>query len=141
MSEKILCTVEKRDDLAAAFATVVAKKYKGHLEFWQATAMDDREEHLMWEGRIQSEPDVVKERALNRIKSIMDNPKENRKFYKKFWKFFVDWGTIRVIPSTGFYQNLLGRDITNAFSVNVEYLIRMRNKQIVQITHSQNVKL
>ena len=142
MQEKvILCTAETRDGLAEAFADVVAKKYKKHLEFWQASAVDDREEHAMWETRIQTEPDIVKERALKRIKSIMDNPQYNRKFFKKFWKVFVDWYTIRIVPSTGFYQNLLGRDITNAFSVNVEYIINMRKKNVVKITHSQNVNL
>ena len=141
MSKKILCTGNERNDLAEAFATEVANKYKSHLEFLQATAVDDRNEYAMWTARIENEPGVVKERALKRIKSIMDNPQYNRKFYKKVWKVFVDWETIRIVPSTGFYKNLLGRDITNAFSVNVEYIISMRDQRLVQITHSQNVKL
>lgn len=142
MQEKvILCTSKTRESLAEAFAGVVAEKYKAHLEFWQASAVDDKEEYAMWEKRIQTELDIVKERALKRIKSIMDNPQYNRKFFKKFWKVFVDWDIIRIVPSTGFYKNLLGRDITNAFSVNVEYLIDMRKKNVVKITHSQNVNL
>ena len=141
MSEKILCTGNERNDLAEAFAAEVASKYKSYLEFWRSTAVDDRNEYAMWTARIENEPGVVKERALKRIKSIMDNPQYNRKFYKKIWKVFVDWETIRIVPSTGFYKNLLGRDITNAFSVNVEYCISMRNQRLVQITHSQNVKL
>lgn len=140
MSEKILCTEKTRDGLAKAFADEIAKEYKRHLEFWQATAMDDREEFAMWAARIQNEPDKVRERTLNRIKSIMDNPQYNRKFYKKKFKIFVCWDTIRIIPAAGFFRNLLGRDITNAFSVNVEYLISMKDMNIVKITHSQAVK-
>ena len=140
MSEIILCTTKTREGLAKAFADEMAKEYKRHLEFWQATAMDDREEFAMWNARIQNEPDKVRERVFNRVKSIMDNPQYNRKFYKKKFKIFVDWDTIRIFPATGFYQNLLGRDITNAFSVNVEYLISIKNMNIVKITHSQTVK-
>lgn len=140
MSEKILCTVKTWDGLAKAFADEVAKQYKSHLEFWQATAMDDREEYAMWAERIKLEPDKVKERALSRIKSIMENPQYNRKFFmKKFW-IFVDWTMIRIIPETGFYRNLLGRDITNAFPVNVEYRIDLTYMNIIKVTHSQTVK-
>lgn len=140
MSEKILCTVKTWDGLAEAFADEVAKQYKSHLEFWQATAMDDREEYAMWAERIKLEPDKVKERALSRIKSIMENPQYNRKFFmKKFW-IFVDWSMIRIIPETGFYRNLLGRDITNAFPVNVEYRIDLTYMNIIKVTHSQTVK-
>ena len=140
MSEKILCTVKTWDGLAEAFADEVAKQYKSHLEFWQATAMDDREEYAMWAERIKLEPDKVKERALSRIKSIMENPQYNRKFFmKKFW-IFVDWTMIRIIPETGFYRNLLGRDITNAFPVNVEYRIDLTYMNIIKVTHSQTVK-
>lgn len=137
----ILCTAETRDGIVEAFAGVVAGKYKTHLEFWQASAVDDREEYAMWADRIQTEPDIVKEQALKRIKSIMENPQYNRKFFKKIWKVFVDWDIIRIVPSTGFYQNLLERDITNAFSINVEYQIDFRKKRVVKITHSQNVNL
>ena len=140
MSEKILCTVKTWDGLAEAFADEVAKQYKSHLEFWQATAIDDREEYAMWAERIKLEPDKVKERALTRIKSIMENPQYNRKFFmKKFW-IFVDWTMIRIIPETGFYRNLLGRDITNAFPVNVEYRIDLTYMNIIKVTHSQTVK-
>lgn len=140
MSEKILCTVKTWDGLAEAFADEVAKQYKSHLEFWQATAIDDREEYAMWAERIKLEPDKVKERALSRIKSIMENPQYNRKFFmKKFW-IFVDWTMIRIIPETGFYRNLLGRDITNAFPVNVEYRIDLTYMNIIKVTHSQTVK-
>ena len=48
MSEEILCTARTRDELAKCFAEEVAKQYKSHLEFWQATAVDDREEYAMW---------------------------------------------------------------------------------------------
>ena len=140
MSEKILCTVKTWDGLAEAFADEVAKQYKSHLEFWQATAIDDREEYAMWAERIKLEPDKVKERALSRIKSIMENPQYNRKFFmKKFW-IFVDWTMIRIIPETGFYRNLLGRDITNAFPVNVEYRIDLTYMNIIKVTHSQTGK-
>lgn len=140
MSEKILCTVKTWDGLAEAFADEVAKKYKSHLEFWQATAMDDREEYAMWAERIRIEPDRVKEKALSRIKSIMENPQYNRKFYLKKYKIFVDWSIIQITPATGFYQYLLERDITGAYPVNVEYRIDMASMNIVQITHSQTMK-
>ena len=140
MSEKILCTVKTWDGLAEAFADEIAKCYKRHLEFWQATAMDDREEYEMWAERIRNEPDKVKENALARIKSIMEKPRYNRKFYLKKYKIFVDWSTIRIAPTTGFYQNLLERDITCAYSVNVEYHIDMTKMNVVQITHSQTMK-
>ena len=96
MSEKILCTVKTWNGLAEAFADEVAKRYKSHLEFWQATAMDDREEYAMWAERIRVEPDMVKEYALDRIKSIMENPQYNRKFYLKKYKIFVDWSIIQI---------------------------------------------
>lgn len=140
MSEKILCTVKTWDGLAEAFADEVAKQYKSHLEFWQATAIDDREEYAMWAERIKLEPDKVKERALSRIKSIMENPQYNRKFFMKKFLIFVDWTMIRIIPETGFYRNLLGRDITNAFPVNVEYRIDLTYMNIIKVTHSQTVK-
>lgn len=140
MSEKILCTVKTWDGLAEAFADEIANSHKRHLEFWQATAMDDREEYEMWAERIRTEPNKVKERALAKIKSIMENPQYNRKFYMKKFKIFVDWSTIRITPATGFYQHLLERDITSGFPVNVEYRIDMTNMSIIKITHSQNMK-
>lgn len=140
MSEKILCTVKTWNGLAEAFADEVAKRYKSHLEFWQATAMDDREEYAMWAERIRVEPDMVKEYALDRIKSIMENPQYNRKFYLKKYKIFVDWSIIQITPSTGFYRYLLDRDITSAYPANVEYRIDMTKMNIVQITHSQTMK-
>ena len=45
MSEEILCTARTRDELAKCFAEEVAKQYRSHLEFWQATAVDDKEEY------------------------------------------------------------------------------------------------
>ncbi|MBQ7409905.1 MAG: hypothetical protein IJW20_00790 [Clostridia bacterium] len=140
MSEKILCTVKTWDGLAEALADEIAKKFKSHLEFWQATAMDDREEYAMWAERIRLEPDKVKERALAKIKSIMGKPQYNRKFYLKKYKIFVDWSTIRITPATGFYQYLLERDITSSFPVNVEYRIDMTSMNVVKITHSQAMK-
>lgn len=140
MSEKILCTVKTWDGLAEAFADEIAKRYKSHLEFWQATAMDDREEYAMWAERIRLEPAMVKEKALAKLKSIMGNPQYNRKFYLKKYKIFVDWSTIQITPATGFYRHLLERDITSAYPINVEYRIDMTSMNIVQITHSQTMK-
>ena len=140
MDKKILGTVKTWDGLAEAFADEIAKRYKSHLEFWQATAIDDREEHAMWAERIRIEPDKVKEKALIRIKSIMENPQYNRKFYLKKFKIFVDWNMIQITPSTGFHRHLLDHDITSAFPVNVEYRIDMTSMDIVQITHSQNAR-
>lgn len=141
MSEEILCTARTRDELAKCFADEVAKQYKSHLEFWQATAADDKEEYAMWGARMQHEPDTVRERALNRIKAVMANPKYHRKYFRKVLKVFVDWDVIRIIPLTGFYQNLLARDITHAFPINVEYLINLKTMTVVKIIHSQRVHL
>ncbi len=141
MSDIVVCEVRTREGLAEAFAVEVAKKHKSNLEFWKATAMSDKEEYAMWEARIHNEPDIVKERAFNRIMSIMDNPQYNRKFYRKVWMIFVDWSTIRIVPSTGFYRNLLARDITNSIPANVEYLISMKDMSITQIIHSQSDRL
>ena len=141
MSEEILCTARTRDELAKCFAEEVAKQYKSHLEFWQATAVDDREEYEMWGVRMQYEPDTVKERVLNRIKAVMANPQYHRKFFRKVLKVFVDWDVIRIIPKTGFYQNLLARDITHAFPINVEYLINLKTMTVAKIIHSERVHL
>ena len=138
MDKKILATVKTWDGLAEAFADELAKRYKSHLEFWQATAIDDREEYAMWAERIRVEPDKVKEKALARLKSIMENPQYNRKFYQKKFKVFVNWSMIQITPETGFYRHLLERDITSAIPVNVEYRIDMTNMEIIQITYSQN---
>lgn len=140
MSEEILCTVKTWDGLAEAFAEEIAKKHKEHLEFWQATAVDDREEYLVWAERIRLEPGKVKEKALSKIKSIMENPQYNRKFYLKKYKIFVDWSVVRIAPATGFYRYLLERDITSAYPANVEYRIDMTHMNLVKITHSQTMK-
>ena len=88
MSKEILCTAQTREELAECFAEEVAKQYKCHLVFCQTTAMDDQEEVAMWEVRIQNEPATVKERVLNRIKSVMANPTYYRRYFKKVWKVF-----------------------------------------------------
>lgn len=139
MSGEILCTARTRDELAECFAAEVARQYKSHLEYWQTTAVDDKEEYAMWGTRIQHEPDTVRERVLNRIRSVMANPQYYRKYFRKVLKVFVDWDVIRIIPQTGFYQNLMARDITNAFSINVEYLINLKDMTVVKIVHSERV--
>ena len=141
MSGELLCTARTLDELANCFADEIAKQYKSHLEYWQATAVDDREEYAMWEGRIQREPDTVRERVLNRIKAVMANPQQYRRYFRKVLKFFVNWNLIRIVPSTGCFQNLLARDITHAFAVNVEYLINLKEMKVVKIVHSQKVHL
>ena len=142
MSEIILSTVKTWDGLAEAFADEIAKQYKSHLEHWHATAMDDREEQAMWEERIKNEPDEVRKKAFNRIKSIMGNPQYNRKYFVKKYVIFVDWSTIRITPATGFYNNMLdsGKDITSAFLVNVEYRIDMTEMRVIKIINSQTIK-
>lgn len=142
MSEIILSTVKTWDGLAEAFADEIAKQYKSHLEHCHATAMDDKEEQAMWVRRIEIEPDLVKKKAFERIKSIMGNPQYNRKYYLKKYKIFVDWTMIGITTSTGFYSNLIqdGRDLTYAFPVNVEYHIDMTEMKIIKIIGSQPMK-
>ena len=90
---------------------------------------------------MQHEPDTVKERVLNRIKAVMANPQYHRKYFRKVLKVFVDWDVIRIIPKTGFYQNLLARDITHAFPINVEYQINLKTMTVAKIIHSERVHL
>ena len=66
MSEEILCTARTRDELAKCFAEEVAKQYKSHLEFWQATAVDDREEYAMWTADLLQEDSIIYSDTITR---------------------------------------------------------------------------
>lgn len=141
MSEIILSTVKSWDGLAEAFAEEIAKQYKMHLEFWHASAMDDKAEQAMWEKRIKEEPDLVKTAAFNHIKSIMGSPQYNRRYYQKKYKIFVNWSMIQITNKSGFYRNLLpGKDITQTFPVNVEYRIDMTQMSVIKVVHPQTME-
>lgn len=141
MSEIILSTEKSWDGLAEALAEEIAKQYKSHLEFWHATAMDDRAEQAMWTERIKLEPDKVKVKAFSQIKSIMGSPQYNRRYYQKKYKIFVNWSMIQIMRDSGFYKTLLNdRDITHAFPINVEYRVDMTKMSVIKIIHSQPVK-
>lgn len=130
------------EEVAQALAEEIRRNYLSHLEFWQATAMDDPHEFYQWKKKIESEPSVVQRNAFDKILKIMQNPKDNKKYFKKKWRFLRSKHVISVTKSSGFYQDLLpGKDIEHTVSVNVEYLIDKRHMTVVKKVYSQYARL
>ena len=139
--QKVLFESNSLEELANAFADEACRKYLNHLEFWHSTAVDDKKEYFLWEKKIQSEPQQVREAALNRILWIINNPHKNRRYFKR--KFlFRDYTVISIVPSSGFYNGLLnGKDISYAFSANVEYIINLSDFTLIKKIYSQFTRL
>lgn len=130
------------EEVAAEFAKIVERKYIEHLEFWQATAADDREEYRYWEYRKNNEPDEVYKAAEKKILDIMQNRLSNRKYYRKEMVFFRSKDEISITKSSGFYKDLcLGKTIEHSVTVNVEYLINIRDLIIFERIYPQGTKL
>jgi len=54
-------TFSSRKELITSTADILAWVYREHLEYWRATAMDDRSEMRYWESKINVEVDAYRE--------------------------------------------------------------------------------
>jgi len=141
MSEEKIFSGNTVEEVAQAFAETVSRNYLRHLEFWQATAVDEPHEFNQWKLKIESEPEEVKRNAFDKILKIMQKPRENKQFFKKWW-FFRSEDIISITRSSGFFKDLLpGEDIEHAVSVNVEYLIDKNRLTVIKKIYSQYAKL
>lgn len=141
MNGEIIFSGSTLEEVAKAFAEIVSRNYISHLDYWQATAMDDRQEYEQWEQKKEREPEILRENAFNKILKIMQKPELNRMFFKKY-RFFRSKNVIAITKFSGFYKDLLpGNDIEHAFAVNVEYLIDIENLNIREEIYPQRIKL
>lgn len=125
------------EEIAKAFSDIVARNYLEHLEFWQATAMDDPYERKQWEVRIETEPEVVKKNAYAKILKIMKEPEENKSYYKKKWLFMRSKDEISITKSSEFYEDLLPEkdNVKYGVAVNVKYIIDKSRLTISEIVY------
>lgn len=138
MSEKTFWSCNTVRELAQTFAEIVKQNYLSDLKYWLATARDSPYEFKQWNMRIKKEPNKVKRNAKRKILKIMKEPKENAKFYKRISRFW-NYTVISITKSSGFYDDLLkGKNIGNAFAVNVEYIIDETGLTIVKNVYSQD---
>lgn len=130
------------EDVARGFAQIVSYNYASDLRFWQAIAIDDKDEYEDWGVKIKNEPGIVLQNAYDKILNIIRNPQENKKYYKRRWKFFTSKKVIRIVLSSGFYRDLLpGENVESSMQENVEYILNIKKMTIVKRTHSQFVTL
>lgn len=142
MSEERIFSGNTVEEVAQAFAEEVTRDYLRHLEYWQATAVDDREEYRQWEIKIESEPEMMEKNAFDKILKIMQEPQENKQYFKKKWCFLRSKDVISITKSSGFYKDLLpGEDIEHAFPTNVEYLIDTKRLIAIKKIYSQYERL
>ena len=122
--------------LAAEFGNVAKRKYQSSLEFWKATAVDDRQEYAEWKQKIKTDPPEVGKNAKNKLLDIMRGGDEEKKPY------LTNENVLLINPASGFYDDLLPHDpiVRNRFSSNVNYLIDMKNFTIVEeiLPHQQD---
>lgn len=124
------------DALAVGFGKVVRRKYQSNLNFWKATAVDDRKEYAEWNEKIETDPPKIEEQAKNKLLNIMKGQHEVQKPYLNKRTIFgrVDKNVLVINTASGFYDDLLPSDpiVRNRFSVNVNYLINMKKFSIVE---------
>lgn len=127
MRDGQILTGSTLDEVAKKFSEEVGRQYRDSLDFWKATAMDDRMEMQMWERRLESEVVIVEKNAYEKILRLVKEKKLRKKYFlRKF--LFKNKNILNITTASGFYNGLLqGRNIENYFSINVEYHIDMVN--------------
>lgn len=112
-----------REEMVTKLAEFFAKKYYAHLEFWSATAMDDREELGYWQQKMQEQPEKAKklfEEAINN--ELVEIEERKIRFFKR--RLWIDTKKHDQI-----YQSVLsilepGLKPCNCFPNNVQYFIK-----------------
>ena len=123
------------EQLARNFGEEIGRAYKEELFFCKATFKDGRDEKEMWEKRIEKEVPIVAENAYRKVLEIMNDPRQRKKYCLRKWLgLFRDKNILNINHENGFFDDLLlGKDLKNFFSVNVEYRIDMKNLSFAKI--------
>lgn len=139
---KVIFSGKTMDSVAMRFAEIVAQNYSKDLEYWKATAIDDRCEFQRWEERVKKEVPELKQQAYAKISDIMKSVGDDERYFikrKEHW-YSKDIELIRITKKCGFYDDLLTEDsdVQSTIAVNVDYLIDRQACTIKKIIHSAN---
>ena len=110
--EEYIISFSNRTELIQFVSKYLAHHYKEHLEFWRATARDDRKEMSLWEERIKVE--VPKLEAA--IKILLGEKLKNKKQFNITSKSIFLKKAFRK-------AHITSSSPENSFPINVEYKI------------------
>ena len=135
--ETVIYVASSTEELAKKFASVIRENCLLNLEFWRATSIDDPQEYIMWEQKMETVPAMAEQKAFERISDIIKNPNGNMKYYKKIRRaIFRKVTVLSITDKSGFYENLVDGEHIHQ-PVNVEYLLSLNELTLLMRVYSQ----
>lgn len=114
-------------ELAEAMGTEIRNCYCNFLQFWANALREDEELHNMYLQRMETEPQVVEKSVCEKITQIMENRKENKRYYKKYLPFIRSRHILIISNLSDFYDDLLPNgSIAYAFMLDPPYIVNQR---------------